>query len=84
MTRDEILEVTRRSMARTFDIDPATITEATTADDVEAWDSVSHLVLLTSLEKRFNTALPMERVNEAQNVGALIDVIEQTLAEPAR
>lgn len=84
MTRDEIFDTTRRAMARTFDVDPAVISERTTAEDVSGWDSVSHLVLLTGLEKRFNVALPTDKVHAAQDVGALIDIIERTLAEHAR
>ena len=80
MTRDEIFATIRRTMARTFDVPEASITERTNADAVEAWDSISHLVLLTGLEKRFNVALPTAEVNAAQDVGALLDIIERALA----
>jgi acyl carrier protein len=80
MNRDEIFATIRRTMARTFDVPESAITEATIADDIETWDSVSHLVLLTGLEKRFNVALPTDEVNAAQDVGGLLDIIERTLA----
>jgi acyl carrier protein len=57
----------------------AVITPATTADDVEGWDSLSHSVLLMRVEREFGLRFdPAEAVAMA-DVGALVRLIEARL-----
>ena len=75
MQRDEVFAQIRQIMARVFDCDPAQITDATKADDIAGWDSLTHLILLTGIEKRFDLSLPTEDAYAAQDVGQLVDLV---------
>ena len=46
-----------------------------TADDVPAWDSISHVSMLSAVENEFNIVIEMEDVKSLQNVGDLIDLV---------
>ncbi len=61
MDNDAILGRLRDVVAATFEIDPESVTEATAAADVPGWRSLSHLALLTGIEKAFDIELPMVR-----------------------
>jgi acyl carrier protein len=66
-------------MRDVFDDDDITPTEAMTADDVEAWDSLSHIRLIVSIEKRFNIKFTNAEVEKLRNVGDLLRAIESKL-----
>jgi acyl carrier protein len=71
VTLDQLKEV----MWDVFDDDSIEPTEAMTAEDVEGWDSISHIRLIVSIEKRFRVKFTNAEVEKLRNVGDLIKVI---------
>jgi acyl carrier protein len=57
-----------------------TITSSTTADDIEDWDSLTHMMLISAVEKRFGVKFPLGELPLLQNVGDMADSIEKKLA----
>jgi acyl carrier protein len=57
------------------------VTGATTSADVDGWDSLSHSILIMSIEDDFGIELPLERAVEVHDVGALVELIRVTQAE---
>jgi len=80
MDRQEIFERARTVMARVFNVPADSIIETTRAVDVKGWDSLTHLIVLTGIEKKFDVELPMDKAHSAQNVGDLVTLIGETLA----
>lgn len=78
---DRVFAQVRAVMTRVFDVEPSRISEATRADDIEAWDSLTHLVVLTGIERRLGVKLPMDEAYAAQNVGALVNLVRRCLSE---
>jgi acyl carrier protein len=62
-------------MQDVFDNDSIEPTETMTARDVEEWDSLSHIRLIVSIEKRFKVKFTSTEVERLQNVGDLIKAI---------
>jgi acyl carrier protein len=58
-----------------FDDPSIVITRATTASDVEAWDSFNHVRLIVAVEEKFKIGLSTAEVADLRNVGELIDLI---------
>jgi acyl carrier protein len=83
ISRDDVFKQARVVMSRIFDQPVELFGELTSASDVEGWDSLSHLVLVAGLEKKFNINLPKNSANMAQNVGELVDLIHAGLAHRA-
>lgn len=79
MTRSEILEKTAEIIRTNFDDDSLVITDATTAADVEDWDSLEQINILVALEKAFSTKFAVSEVEGLQNVGEMVDLIARKI-----
>ena len=53
------------------------LTDDTTADDVEEWDSLSHVQLISAIEKKFNIRFTSKEILGWKNVGELINSIQK-------
>jgi acyl carrier protein len=76
MSRSDTMERIRKIMTDVFDLDQLTITEATTAKDVEQWDSLSHIRLMVALERAFKIRLNNAEIEGLKDVGDLITCID--------
>jgi acyl carrier protein len=64
-----------------FDQQDLTITPETTSNDVEGWDSMSHVTMLLAVEDHFNIEFKPYEIANLKNVGALVALVEKKLAE---
>jgi acyl carrier protein len=55
------------------------VTRATTAEDVEEWDSLQHVRILTRVEREFGFRFTTDEVFALKNVGDLVDTIAARL-----
>lgn len=62
-----------------FKDDGIQIKPETTANDVDGWDSFSHVTLIVAIETRFNIKFSLKEVMGFKNVGDLIKSIEQKI-----
>jgi acyl carrier protein len=53
--------------------------EETTADDIEGWDSLRHITLISAIEDEFDVEFEMKDIVGLKNVGELVDVITREL-----
>ncbi len=59
--------------------DELVITDEMTADDVEDWDSLSHMELIAAIEKKFAIRFTTEEIMGAKNVGEFITFIQNKI-----
>lgn len=59
-----------------FDDDELVISGATTAADVEGWDSLTHVTLMINVEKAFKLKFSSKEVASLQNVQELVTLVE--------
>lgn len=76
MTREEIFEALNEVFQDVFDDEDIVVNDATTADDIEDWDSLEHINLVVAVEKKFNIKFSMSEVTSMKNVGEMADLIE--------
>lgn len=62
---------------RVFEDDALVISQSTTADDVDDWDSVLHVTLVVNVEKEFGIKFTTREVASLGNVGDLVAAIER-------
>jgi acyl carrier protein len=62
-----------------FDDDTLVIEPATTAKDVEGWDSLSHIRLMVAIESAFGVRIRASEAAKLNNVGELADLVERKL-----
>lgn len=63
-----------------FDDDTIQIRPDMTANDVDGWDSLSHVNLITTIEAKFNIRFTQKDLLKQRSVGDLIADIERKLA----
>lgn len=80
MERTEIFEKVTEAARDVFEDEELVLTGATTAADVEAWDSLTHLSFINELELEFGIKFSMGEIQGLKNVGELVDVIVKRIA----
>lgn len=60
-----------------FDDDGIELSDNTTADDIEAWDSLEHITLISAVEKEFKMRFTMKEVSGMKNVGEMMNIIAE-------
>jgi len=75
MTRESIYEKINEVFQDVFDDDSITVNAETTADDIEDWDSLEHINLVSAVEKVFGVKFTMAQVVGMKNVGEMVDII---------
>ena len=55
------------------------ISEQTCADDIDKWDSLQHINLLSMLEVEFDIKFEIDEIISMENVGDMIKVIESKI-----
>lgn len=76
MTRQEIFEKLNEVFSDVFDED-ITVAAATTSADIEDWDSLTHITLISEVEDAFGIKFSMKDVLGMKDVGEMVDIIEK-------
>lgn len=50
-----------------------------TAKDVDGWDSLSHMMIITKIEEKFNIRFKLRDLNKLKNMGSLVSVIQSKI-----
>ena len=79
MDRNDILKRVQEVFRDELELDDLVLNDKTTADDVEEWDSLSHVQLVVALEKAFGIKFTSREILSWDNVGDLVDCIGKKL-----
>ena len=80
MDKTEIFDAVQDIFRDNFDDEELVITDDTSAEDIEDWDSLEQINLLTAMEKKFSLKFKLEDVRGLANVGDLLRLIEKLTA----
>ncbi len=78
MNREEIFDKLTEVFQEVFD-EEIILTEQTTAADVEGWDSLIHITLISEVEDAFDMKFTMKEVLGMQDIGEMIDIIQREI-----
>ncbi|GHS88318.1 acyl carrier protein [Bacteroidia bacterium] len=76
MEKQEILSKVQDIFKDVLDEDNINLKETTTANDVEGWDSLTHIQLIVAIEKLFKIKFTSKEILSWKNVGEMIDCIQ--------
>ncbi|MCR4661436.1 MAG: acyl carrier protein [Clostridia bacterium] len=79
MNRNEICEKVTEIFRKVFDDDYLQINDETSAYDIEDWDSLAQITLLSEMESVFNINFNLKDIANLQNVGDMISLIEKSV-----
>jgi len=77
MERNEILKRVEEIFREELEQEDLVLSDETTADDVDGWDSLSHVQLVAAMEDAFGIEFKSREILSWDNVGDLIDSIEK-------
>jgi acyl carrier protein len=66
---------------KVFDDKDIKITKETTANDIDEWDSLSHVNLVVAIERGFGIKFKNSEIIKWKNVGQMLDSINERLSE---
>lgn len=77
MTTTEIYQKLTTIFRDVFDEDNLLVKPDTTADDVDGWDSLTHVRLVLAVSKAFGVKFSAAEIGGMKNVGEFATLIEQ-------
>ena len=77
MNREEIFEELNTVFRDVFGDDDIVVTDETTSSDIDGWDSLMHITLISEVESHFDIRFQMKDVIGMKNVGEMVDIIEE-------
>jgi acyl carrier protein len=75
----ELLERLNEIFCVVFDDDEIRIAPEMTANDVDGWDSLSHVNLIVAIENKFNIRFSQKELLTFKNVGDLLNCIHSKI-----
>lgn len=75
MERTDIYSKLNEIFIDVLDLDEVELTDATSANDIEEWDSLSHIQLIVAIEKTFGIKFTSLEIMKWKNVGEMVDSI---------
>ena len=80
-TPEQVLAEVNRIMCAVFNNPSIQLKYATTAQEVEGWDSLNHIELVVAVEKHFKIRFNFAELQKFKNVGEMCDNIIAKLAK---
>jgi len=75
MNRDAVRGKIAELLGEILDEEDLHLSNDTTADDVDGWDSVNHVKLIVAIEREFNIRFGADEISAPKNVGELVDLV---------
>ncbi len=79
MNRDQITLIVQDIIRDILDNDSLIISDAMIAQDVDNWDSLAHISIITAIEKQLNIRFNISEIESMDNIGTTIHLIEKKL-----
>ncbi len=79
MERSEIIEKIRTVLVSVLKHENFEMKGETTAREIEGWDSLSHMIIITEIEEQFKIKFKLKELNKLKNLDSLIEIIQSKL-----
>ncbi len=75
MTAPEILNEVNKIFIDQLENENIILNSASTADDIEEWDSLTHIQLVVAIEKHFKVRFTSTEIQNFRNVGEMCEAL---------
>lgn len=75
MDEKSIMPELEQVFRKVFNNESLIISRSMSANDVDGWNSLNHMILVSEVEKAFSIRLKLKDLNKMHNVGDMIDII---------
>jgi len=73
---EDVLPRVQKAFSSAFEVEPSSITINTVPADVNAWDSMGHVTLASSLEQEFNLSFDVDELMEMESVREIVRILQ--------
>ena len=77
MTKEKTFNIVQDIFRDIFEDNDLVINSETTADDIDEWDSLNHINIVASIEKKFSVSFALGELEDLKNVGEFIKLLEK-------
>jgi acyl carrier protein len=81
MERTEIAQKIKGILINVLKHENFEIKDELSATDVDGWDSLTHMLIITDIEELFGVKFKLKELNKLNNLGNLIDLVISKLAQ---
>ena len=81
MNNADILETITTIMREVLELPTLTVTNDTSAADVDEWDSMTHIQIIGAIEGNFKVRFALGELQALKNVGDMIGLIQKKLTK---
>jgi acyl carrier protein len=78
----DTLVILNEIFRQVFDDDTIVVDLTTTANDIEEWDSLTHINLVVAVEMRFKIKFALGELQSLKNVGDMAALINKKIGKP--
>jgi len=75
MTREGVFSAVQDIFRDIFDVEDLVISNTTNSDEIEDWDSLNHINLVSAIEKEFKIKFALGELMTLKDVGAMVDLM---------
>ena len=75
MTREGVFSAVQDIFRDIFDVENLVISNTTNSDEIEDWDSLNHINLVSAIEKEFKIKFALGELMALKDVGAMVDLM---------
>ena len=76
MERKDIYERIENIFREILDDEDIVLSDTTVADDIDGWDSLTHVQLVVAIEKELGVRFTSREILSWKNVGQMVDTIQ--------
>ena len=77
MSTEAILTSLTTILKDTFDEQDLSINLETSAEDIDEWDSLSHIELISNIESHYKVRFALGELQDLKNIGDMINLIQE-------
>lgn len=77
MNKEEIINEINNIFIDVLEDEDIVISEHTTSNDVDDWDSLNHIHLVVAIEKHFKIRFTSQEIQSWKNVGEMIENMQK-------
>jgi acyl carrier protein len=74
MEKENLVEKLTEIFRKVLNSPSLVLRDDLTANDVDNWDSLSHMLLISEIESNLNIKFKLKELNKMKNVGDLIEI----------
>lgn len=79
MNRKEIVEKLTSIFHEVFKDSTIVLNDEMTSADVENWDSLTHILMISMVQERFAVKFRLKELNKLKKVGDIISILEEKI-----